>query len=1092
MLTPFRRVVRVLGVLLGASPAIAQSQGTTITGTVANEAGLPLQSVSVSIPSLNVGAYTAANGHYTFTVPAAYTGQVLVTARRLGLVPRSATVTLNGGTVTQDFMLRAAPTQLTGIVVTGLGQTREKSTLGTAQQQLNNEELNKTHALNVIDQISGKVSGAQITSSGTPGGSTRIIIRGANSITGDNTPLFVVDGTPISKNDRGSHPVSGGWDFGSAINDINADDIESMTILKGPNAAALYGSRASNGVVLITTKRGRNTQGHARTEINSFYSWEGPGRLPEYQNQYGQGAGGAFAYVDGAGGSGTDGLDQSWGPKLDGRLLCQFTSPGAGTAGCTPTPWIAHPDNVKSFFQTGHTAQTNLSVSAGTDRANARLSVGTDNTDGIIPNNYFTKTSALLSGGVQVSDRVNANASVQYVRNDGRNRPGTGYSGTTASILESFVWFGRQVDMNALKNGWTNSGALNGGPAAREFNWNYNYHVNPFWQQNANPELDVRDRVIGTVAATYKVTDWLNATARTGSDIYRLNIDQRFAPNGGVYGFPDPAYFGGFLNTTDYNNENNTELLFAANRELVNKLSLYATAGANRRYEQFSSGRTQVNGLSVGGIYNPSNAAITPVVTQGNSQRGVNSVYGSAAFTWSGFWTVEGTARNDWSSTLPRGANSYFYPSINTSVVLTDAMPSLKNDYLSFLKLRGSLARVGNDALPYQLATTYAGVSTQFRSRPQFTLSDFIANSALKPEITTSNELGAEVGLMNGRVNLDATVYDKSTKNQIFNVAVSPTTGFNSKSINAGRITNKGVELGITAIPVQLRNGFQWSSTFNYAHNASRVAELYVNPVTGDTTNTIVLGGGWYMTTEARLGQPYGALVGNPFLRDSATGKLMTSGGVTLAGPQSVLGNIVPKWTGGWSNTFSFQNWTVSGLLDIKRGGDIYSITNWFGEYAGVLKSTLRGREVDFDNPKILVDGIVRSTCGAGSHTITDQKSPYYGKYNCVGGGTANTTKVNAEDYFQGIFPANESGVFDGSYVKLRELRVGYDLPPRWASRLYASAINIAVTGRNLKTWTKVPNIDPEFSYTTGNLQGIEYGIIPNARAVGFSVRVTP
>lgn len=1085
MLRSLSRVAAVAGLLLGAVGASAYAQTTTITGRVTNDQGQPLQSVSVSIPTLNVGAFTNAEGRYSFTVSG--TGDQVLTARRLGYVPRSATITLNGGTVTEDMMLRPTATQLTGIVVTALGQTREKSTLGTAQQQLSNTELNQTRALNVMEQISGKVAGAQITSSGTPGGSSRIVIRGANSITGDNTPLWVVDGTPIAKTNRGGS-ANGGFDFGSTTNDLNPDDIESITILKGPNAAALYGSRAANGVIVVTTKRGRNTGGRARAEINTYYSWEGPGRLPKYQNQYGQGAGGQFAYVDGAGGSGTDGLDQSWGPKLDGRPLCQFTSPGAGTASCTPTPWVAHPDNVKDFFNTGHTASTTVAVSAGTERANARLSVGSDNVEGIIPNNYFTKTSALLSGGVQVNDRLSANASVQYFRNSGRNRPGVGYSGNGNSILESFVWFGRQVDMDALRNNYNKSGALNGGPADREFNWNYNYHNNPFWVQYDNPELDTRDRIMGTISATYNITDWLNGTLRTGSDIYRFDIDQRFQSTN-LNSPANPAYEGAFWLTNDYSNENNTDILFNANKDLPQNLAINATFGGNRRYQQFNTAFTGVSGLSVGGIYNPSNAAITPTVTSSVSKRQVNSLYGSAAVTWNGWWTVEGTARNDWSSTLPKENNSYFYPSVNTSVVLTDAMPSIRSDYLSFLKVRGSWAKVGNDASPYQLATTYSGVSAQFSSNPQFTLGNAIANPTLKPEITTSNEFGVEAGLLNGRINLDATMYAKSTRNQIFPVTVSPATGFTSKQINAGEITNDGFELSVTAIPVQLNNGFQWSSTFNYAHNASKVVKLYTAP-TGEEITNIVLGSSWYVNTEARVGEPYGSLFGYSYRRDSATGERMISGGVTVLGDRRVLGNVTPDWTGGWSNTINYKQWTFSGLLDIKKGGDIYSITNFFGDYAGVLESSLKGREIDWDDPGYVAKGIDRSTCGAGSGTITS--GAYAGRYRCVGGGTENTTAVTAETYFQNTFPVNEDYIYDGSYVKLRELRVNYELPERWARRLYASAINVGITGRNLVTWTDVPNIDPEFSYSTGNTQGLEYAIIPNPRTFGFSVRVTP
>jgi TonB-linked SusC/RagA family outer membrane protein len=1082
-----QRVLAPTAFVLALLPAIAGAQQTTtITGRVTSDADVPLQSVTVSIPALNVGAITDANGVYRFV--ATGSGQHLLTARRLGYVARSVEITLGGGTITQDLMLRPTATQLTGIVVTALGQTREKSTLGTAQQQLNAEELNQTRALNVLEQISGKVAGAQITGSGTQGGSTRIVLRGANSIRGDNTPLWVVDGTPIAKHNNGGS-ASSGWDMGSTTNDINPDDIESLTILKGPNAAALYGSRAANGVIVITTKRGRDTGGRARTEINTYYSWDGPGRLPDYQNQYGQGAEGQFAYVDGAGGSGTDGLDQSWGPKLDGRPICQFNSPGAGTPNCTPTPWVAHPDNVKDFFETGHTASATASVSAGTERANARLSLGSENVQGIIPGNSFQKLSSLLSGGVLVGQRLSTQASVQYVRNTGRNRPGVGYSGNGASILESFVWFGRQVDINDLRRNWRNSATLNGGSPNREFNWNYNYHNNPFWEQFANPRVDNRDHIIGTVSATYRITSWLNGTLRTGSDIYRFTNDQKFQ-SAMINSPADPSYQGAFWLTNDYSNENNTDVLFTANRDVIPRLTVNATAGANRRYERYTRGFTGVSGLSVAGIYNPANAAVAPTVTQFSRRRAVHSVYGSAAFTWAGWLTLEGTARNDWSSTLPAGENSYFYPSVNASMVLTDAFPALRNDWVSFLKVRGSVARVGNDADPYQLATTYAGFANQFRGRPQFTLSNAIANPTLKPEITTSTEFGAEVGLINGRLNLDATVYDKSTKNQIFNVDVSRTTGFSSKLINAGRITNKGFELGVTAIPVQLRNGFQWSSTFNYARNRSKVAELFIAP-SGDTVRSITLGGTWYVEAQARLGERYGTLFGNAFQRDSATGRLMiSSAGRTRLGPAQVLGNAEPDWIGGWSNTLTYKAWTVSGLLDIKRGGDVYSITNWFGEYAGVLKSSLRGREVDWDNPGIVADGIQVTSCGAGSGTITS--GPYAGHYRCVGGGSSNTVRTTAEDFFQHIFPVNESAIYDGSYVKLREVRVNFEVPARWARRVRASALNVGLVGRNLATWTDVPNIDPEFSYSTGNVQGLEYAIIPNPRSIGFNVRLTP
>src|SRR5215467_1323791 len=460
------RMAAVASVLLGLVPAVALAQGTNISGRVTSDAQLPLASVSVSIPSLGVGAYTDAQGHYAFTVPGTRVAgqQATLIARRIGFTAKSTPVTLSGASITQDFALTATPTELTGVVVTALGIEKEKSQLGTAVQQVSNADLSASKAQNVVDQIEGKVSGVQITGSGTPGGSSFITIRGANSITGDNEPLYVVDGIPVAHRDRGADAM-GGFDFGSTINDINADDIETLTVLKGPNAAALYGSRAANGVVLITTKSGRNTGGRMRTEASTFLTNEGPSRLPTYQNQYGQGAGGAFEFIDGAGGGVNDYADQSWGPRLDGRTTgCTFKAGFSGGVGIPNQydtsapckqftainggPWIAHPNNVEDFFQTGHTASATVAAAGGNERLNARLSASTDNVQSFIPGTYLTKTNASVNGTLQVSEKLSTNASVQYVRTNGRNRPGQGYAN---SIREGFVCFGRQVDMAELK-----------------------------------------------------------------------------------------------------------------------------------------------------------------------------------------------------------------------------------------------------------------------------------------------------------------------------------------------------------------------------------------------------------------------------------------------------------------------------------------------------------------------------------------------------------------------------------------------------------------------------------------------------------------
>lgn len=1054
---------------LALLPVIAAAQQpATVTGRVTDAQNQPLGGVSVSVEALRLGGYTDDAGRYSFTVPAENArGQtVTLAARRLGYIPKTMQVALTGGTVEANFALDVGATALAQVVVTALGLERERSKLGTAQQQLTAGEVNDTRAQNVMQQIQGKVSGVQITSPGTQGGSTNIIIRGQNSITGNNQPLFIVDGVAISNANRGGAPFVGtstAYDYGNAMSDINPDDIESLTVLKGPNAAAIYGSRAANGVILITTRRGRDTGGRIRTEINMNLTVEDFSVFPDFQDLYGQGSSGAFEWYDGNYGGTNDGADESWGPRLDGRPICQFTSPGAGTDNCQPTPWVAHPDNVRDFFRTGVTASTTIGVSGGGERAFGRLSMGADNVSGMFPNNLFQRRTASLTGTFKASARASVDGSVQYIRNSGRNRAGVGYSGRNP-LQSMFNWFGRQVDIEALRE-YQKGGATNGGPANAEFNWNYSYHNNPFWQQEKNPQLDDRDRVIGSVALNYQLLDGVHAQLRTGSDIYRFGVQQLYGERSQSYG--DWAYAGAFRFLNDYRNDNNTDLTLTANRRLTDWLETNVVAGGNLRREYFTSNSQQTPGIVVPEVYNPSNAAIAPTITQVTQRRRVQGIYGSAAFTINDWWTVEGTARNDWSSTLPAGKNSYFYPSVNTSVVLTDAVPSLRGRILTSLKLRAASARVGSDAPVYSLVPVFLGEPNRFGNQPQYRLDPTLANAALKPEITRSDEIGAELSLLENRVTLDASVYQKTTRDQIFDVEISGASGFNRKWINAGEISNKGIEALLNLNVFENPTGFTWTTTFNFARNRSKVVDL------SPGVDAILLASGGFgdVRVEARRGEPYGAIRGYKFRRDAASGALLIgdNGRPLREAELSTLGSVQPDWTGGWANHVSYGNFALNTLLDIKRGGKLYSVTQMFGEYAGVLESSLRGREEDWDSPGIVVPGINVNT------------------------GAPNTVNITAERYFHGLFGFTENYVYDAGYVKLRELRLTYALPGKWANRILgARAASIALTGRNLVTWKDVPNIDPEFAYSSRNDQGIEVNMSPNPRSFGMNLRLVP
>jgi hypothetical protein len=486
--------------------------------------------------------------------------------------------------------------------------------------------------------------------------------------------------------------------------------------------------------------------------------------------------------------------------------------------------------------------------------------------------------------------------------------------------------------------------------------------------------------------------------------------------------------------------------------------------GNKRRDDQFADGYS-TSGILVPGIYNLANAGITPTFTNSEQHSAVNSAYGSAVLTTHKVWTVEVTGRNDWSSTLPKANASYFYPSVSSSLVLSDLISSIQDHTpISYLKLRGSWAQVGADAAPYQLQTTYSGSSSKFNGLPLYTLSNSSANSALKPERTLGTEGGVELSLFNDRITFDGTYYLKRTRDQIIPLTVSPSTGFSSTVINAGQITNRGIEALLTLRPITQPNGLQWTSTINWTRNRNRVDAL------APGLSTIVLASQWQANIEARVGQPYGILYGFGWQRDSATGKLLTLDGLPQQDPnKKILGNVNPDWVGGWANEFRYKRFALNTLLDVRKGGKNFSIGNWWGMYSGILSSTLKGREVDWNNPGIVVDGIDEAT------------------------GKPNTTVVTAEDYGHNLYPTHEPAVFNTGFVKLREVQLNWNAPPRFAHRVYMSELNLGLVGRNLLTWTNFPNYDPENATNAGNGgQGFDMGAMPTTRSIGFTITLTP
>ena len=1066
-----RKLRRLLATLVAVAtvPTVAVAQqNATVSGRVTNASGGPESAVLVRIESLNVGTSTAADGTYRLVVPGARLTGVrpyTITASRQGIATVSHSVSLGAGsTVTQNFAVSSQAVALQGVVVTALGITRSQRSLGYSAQGVSSAELNRVPEQNLVNTLSGKVAGVQVTNAGPQGGTSRIVIRGATSISGNNQPLFVVDGVPIDNSAAGAGEGAartgndgyGGIDYGNTGQDIDPNNIESVTVLKGPNAAALYGARAANGAVIITTKSGRRSTGLG-LNVSQTVSAESPLRLPSYQNSYSQGYDGEFDFVDGAGGGTNDGVDESWGPRM-GTLARQFNSNGVAV------PLQAFPNNIRDYFRTGTTLITNVSLSAANDRANVRLAGTNWSQQGITPTTEFGRRTVSLNGGMDLTSRLNANASVQYVHNTGENRPGTGYD--DYNPMMGFVWFGRQVDVNYLRQNYKDE-------AGNMISWNYNYHPNPYYNVFESNNNDRRDRVIGHVQSTYSFTDWLKLMGRVGTDYYTSQREFKVGP--GEFGFAvgrladAPGENGAYELDMVTNQETNADFLVTANHYFSENFSVVANAGGNRRWNRFTDDYNWVRALGTQGTYNISNSLERPYVTNEVVRRQVNSLYGDVQFGYHDYLFLNLTGRNDWSSTLPAGNNSYFYPSISGSFVFTDAL-GINSSFLSSGKVRAGWTRVGNDAPAYSLLTTYLP-DQPFNSLPSFTLSNTLNNPNLKPESTTSWEIGSELGFLDGRVNLDLAYYQKTTTDEILAVPVSPASGYSRQYLNAGSIRNRGVELQARLIPIQKQN-FQWDMTVNFGHNRSTVTDLF-----GDT-KTLVLGSYWGVNVEARKGEPYGTLFGSAYLRvtdkDSPYyGQIIVGDdGLPLADPERrVLGNYQPDWVGGLNNHLRYRNVDFSFLIDTHRGGELFSTSNMWGNYTGVFASTLKGREVDWNDPGLVAHGVIDN--GDGTYKPND-------------------INVLAQNYFENGYYINEASVYDASFVKLREVSLAYTLPRSTVRRLGVSGLTVSAIGRNLWLHSKVPNIDPETAFDASNVQGIEGEQLPTPRSIGFTVSVTP
>ncbi len=1070
------------------------AQELTISGKVTGDDGIGIPGVNVSVKGTVVGVITNIEGEYTIKSEAS---QTLVFSF-IGY--ESQEIPVDGKNLI-DVVLKVKAEKIDEVVVTALGLKRENKVLGYSVQQQDGSELTEARDANIVNSLAGKVAGVNITQSANgPGGSSRIVIRGESSLSGTNQPLFVVDGIPIRNNtdNRSNSGIADNMkiDFGNGAAEINPEDIESVTVLKGAAAAALYGSRAGNGVILITTKSGKTKKGIG-VSFNTTTTFETILAAPKYQTQYGQGKNFEFGFVDGYGSGLFDGVDESWGPKLDGRLIAQHDSPtSTGLRGgdvhgtgrilgkqgldlarrgdITPTPWVSYGSVIDQFFETGFTTTNSLAFYGSNEKGNFRLSLTNFHNDYIAPNMGIDRNTFTFNGSYKLTDRLNVKASVSYINSYSDNRPVNGYG--TESLMYLWTWWGQQINVKGLKDYWQK-----GNEGFQQYNYNYNYHDNPYFNVYENTNGLDKNRLMGNFIINYQITNELALMLRSGVDYFnelrtwkRAFSTQRF-PKGQYR--EDNIIF----------REVNSDFLLSYNKAFTN-VQLNAYLGGNIMNQKDHYNALSANQLVIPGVYNFSNTDVPLASDMRRYEKEIRSLYGSVSLSFNEKIFVDITARNDWSSTLPKDNNSYFYPSVTVSGILSD-MVELP-EFISFTKIRGGFAQVGNDTEAYNLNDVYS-FDTPWGDNLIAHESSSISNANLKPELATSYEIGVDMYLMKNRVRLDFTYYYNLNKNQIIATDLPNSTGYPSKWINAGEISSKGVE-ALLAYDVIKQKSFSWITSLNFSTNKTVVEKL----TKGIDSYTIA---GNRITIMAREGEEMGAMYGTGHVKHTDGRLILTDGLPVQDGQLRYLGNYNPDFKLGFINEIKFKNFSVSALLDWSQGGSLFSSTRLIAATAGNIEETLWGRDQKNGgaHPGIKDSGLPRQATTSTGASVT-----YYDGLIADGwmrdandNLVENNVMVQASSYHNKRYKRKneEEGMYDATYLKLREVKIGYTLPASFLKNTPVESAKVSLIGRNLFLWTEFPHGDPETFGMSGKylIPGVEDYNLPSLRSIGVNLNVT-
>ncbi len=1027
-------------------PGSKLSTSEVVSGTVKDaKTGESLPGVTVVLVGSTKGIVTDSDGKFMLLIPSL--NEIL----SFSFVGYSTQKVGLQGKKSIDILMKEDVTRLEEVVVTALNVDRTKASLGYSISTIDGKDLNKAKENNLINSLAGKVAGLQISKAATGvDGSSRVILRGVASITGENRPLFVIDGIPVDAG-HGSGGRWGGTDNGDALSDINAEDVESMSILKGAGAAAAYGSRGANGVILITTKKGKFRKGLG-ISLSSNYSVDSPLLYPDLQNSYGHGAFGTYptSMPD-------PGMPWAWsyGPKMEGQPLPNFWG---GTS-----PYKPQPNNYRDFYRNGTSYINTVSLESGTDISSLRASVTSQNSTGIVPLNEINRQTVNLRGFTKLKEVVELDAKINYIHSKAGGRPevAEGYNnpGYMLSIMPRNMV---DSEMNSHRIGsdgnellWTTDG----------------YTVNPYWQLYNRPYSDEKHRLQGVFSAKIKFNPKLSLLVRSGMDYTNQHTSSDIAKGSKAAGMN-----GSINNSTGNSLEWNSDFLLSFNPQKESKIKYSLSLGGNDRYNK-SNGLSQWgSNLRINNFYAISNAA-TYGTGEWFSEKQVYSLYGLATISYKNWLFCDFTLRNDWSSTLPSNNNSYMYHSENLSFLFTEAL-GIKSSVLTSGKLRTSLSKVGNDTGPYQTNKYYTVNQSQL-PYPTGSFSDVLPTFNLQPEITTSFEAGANLNLLNSLIILDFTYYQNNSENQIMNVPLPPGSGYTSVNTNAAHLRNRGYEVQFDVAPVR-KNNFSWNIIGTWSTNRSEVVSLYNN------IESIILDDAWFTTIQARPGQAYGGIYVTDFKRDNFGVKLVDDQGFAIKGDYKRMGNMNPDWMAGLSNTIKYRNFNLSVLVDMRKGGNVYSMGNAYRNLFGTSVASLKGRADWYATHDPQYGYSTPLTGVTEKGYIEDAINENTGK--------KNTVAINPLYRYYNIW-SKEIGaenLKDATNVRLREVSIGYSLPKKLLVNTPLTDVQVSITGRNLFFfYNALKDIDPESGYSTGNTGGgFEHCSIPTTRSIGFNVKV--